>query len=247
MSDYLILIPARFASVRFPGKPLAKINNIPMIEYVARNCQNTGFDYAVVTDNDQIEKFVRSISANVVRVDDNVETGSERIALAYQRFFAHKNYKYVINVQGDEPLLQAEEIVAIANFHNDHPFDICTAVKKRDSLETDFHNPNVVKAVYSEITHDCLYFSRASIPFSRDGLHHKWYQHIGIYSYKVEALLRFVATKSSALELLEKLEQLRALENGMSIGAKLTDITLIGVDTPEDIHKIEGVFREQKI
>lgn len=246
MSNCLILIPARFGSSRFPGKPLAKINNIPMIQYVLENCKNTGFDYAVVTDNDEIEAFVKSVEGEVVRVDDDVTTGSERIALAYQRFFAHKNYQFIINVQGDEPLLLADEIKDIAAFHADHNYDICTAVKRRSNKEDAYNNLNVVKAVYSEITHQCLYFSRSSIPHNRDEDESDWFQHIGIYSYKTEALTRFVALKASSLEIAEKLEQLRALENGMTIGAKLTDINLIGVDTPEDIHKIEGVFREQK-
>jgi 3-deoxy-manno-octulosonate cytidylyltransferase (CMP-KDO synthetase) len=244
MSNCLILIPARFGSTRFPGKPLAKIKNIPMIEHVLKNCEQTSYDYAVVTDNDQIEAFVNEIGGNVVRVDDDVATGSERIALAYQRFFSQKNYRYIINVQGDEPMLVAEEIKQIALFHQSHDFDIVTAVKKRFSDHKDFENPNVVKAVYSEINHQCLYFSRASVPYHKGEEEHSWYQHIGIYSYKTQALMSFVELSQSQLERKEKLEQLRALENGMTIGAKKTNITLIGVDTPADIEKIEGVFSE---
>lgn len=246
MSNYLILIPARYGSSRFPGKPLAKINNKPMIQYVVENCKATGFDYAVVTDNEEIEKFVKSIDGLVVRVDDDVTTGSERIALAYKRFFSEKNYQYIINVQGDEPLLNAEEIREIARFHIQHDFDICTAVKRRKTSEEDYRNPNVVKAIYSEINHCCLYFSRGAIPYHREDNVFDWFQHIGIYSYKVDALTHFVAMKVSSLELSEHLEQLRALENGMSIGAKQTTINLIGVDTPDDIHKIEGVLGEQE-
>lgn len=246
MSKFLILIPARFGSSRFPGKPLAKINNIPMIQYVVDNCKQTGFDYAVVTDSDEIESFLKTIDANIVRVDDDVTTGSERIALAHQRFFSHKNYDFIINVQGDEPLLSSQEIKDIGEFHGAHHFDICTAVKRRKSTEKDFSNPNIVKALFSETTHQCLYFSRNAVPYNRDESEHDWFQHIGIYSYKVEALARFVATKVSQLETIERLEQLRALENGMNIGAKITDINLIGVDTPQDIHKIEGVLSEQK-
>lgn len=246
MSNYLILIPARYGSSRFRGKPLAKINNKPMIQYVLENCKNTGFDYAVVTDNDEIEEFVKSVQGQVVRVDDEVSTGSERIALAYRRYFSDKNYQYIINVQGDEPLLNSEEIKEIARFHIQHDFDICTAVKKRKQSEKDFQNPNIVKAIYSEINHRCLYFSRAAIPYTKEDLGFDWFQHIGIYSYKPDALTHFVAMKISALEASEHLEQLRALENGMSIGAKLTNISLIGVDTPDDIHKIEGALREQE-
>jgi 3-deoxy-manno-octulosonate cytidylyltransferase (CMP-KDO synthetase) len=244
MSKFLILVPARFGSSRFPGKPLAKINNNPMIQYVVQNCKDTGFDYSIVTDNDEIENFVNSIEGNVVRVDDDVSTGSERIALAYKRFFNDKDYEFIINVQGDEPLLVANEIKMIGLAHQSSDFDIFTAVKKRKSHEPEFRNNNVVKCIYSEVTNQCLYFSRESIPFNRDGVDHDWYQHIGIYSYKVKALLNFVELNESSFEKGEKLEQLRALENGMSLGAELTEINLIGVDTPEDIHKIEGVLRD---
>ena len=242
MSEFLILIPARFNSSRFPGKPLAKINNKSMIQYVYENCKESGFDTFVVTDNDEIEKEVTSFNGESLRVDDDVETGSERIALAYQRHLAGKDYKYIINVQGDEPLLKSEEIKRIAKFHADNNYDIATAVKERSSDESDFRNPNVVKCIYSKMTKQCLYFSREAIPFSRESVEHDWYQHIGIYSYKVQALERFVSLKSGKYESTEKLEQLRALENRMTIGAILTDLNLIGVDSPSDIKKIEGML-----
>jgi 3-deoxy-manno-octulosonate cytidylyltransferase (CMP-KDO synthetase) len=243
MSRILILVPARFGSSRFPGKPLAKIHDRSMISYMLDHCKETGYDYAVVTDDDRIENEVKMLKGNVVRVDDDVISGSERIALALQRNFSDKNYDFVINVQGDEPLLNANEIKSIGEFHQKYPhFDICTAVKKRNSSEEDFRNPNVVKALFSSTTHQCLYFSRASVPRDRDNETHDWYQHIGIYSYKCDALMKFVTLKPSALECVEKLEQLRALENGMTIGAKLSEIELIGVDTPQDLQKIEGVL-----
>lgn len=244
MKKFLVLIPARFGSTRFPGKPLAKINNKPMIQYVVENINKTGFDYAVVTDNDEIENFVKSIDGKVVRVNDDVTTGSERIFLAYDRFFKGDSFDYIINVQGDEPLLIAEEIKEIADFHGNHEFDICTAVKQRISTDKDFHNPNLVKCIFSEKTKACLYFSREAIPFNRDNDLHNWFQHIGIYSYKTDALKKFVSYPESSLENSEKLEQLRALENGLTIGAKQTKINLIGVDTPDDIKKIEGVLSE---
>lgn len=248
MSRILILVPARYGSSRFPGKPLAKILGKSMIGHMIGHCQQTDFDYAVVTDNDEIENEVKSLGGNVVRVDDDVISGSERIALALQRFFEDKDYDYVINVQGDEPLISAAEIKSIGEFHEQNPhFDICTAIKKRSSKETDYLNPNVVKAIYSESSHQCLYFSRANAPFDRDSEGSDWYQHIGIYCYKTKALEDFVKLSPSKLELIEKLEQLRALENGMCIGAKVTEINLIGVDTPEDLAKIEGVLRGKKV
>lgn len=243
-SNTIILVPARFNSSRYPGKPLEKIFNKPMIDYVVENCQKTSFDYAVVTDDDRIESHLKSIGANVVRVDDDVPTGSERIALAFERFFSDKNYEYIVNVQGDEPLLKSNTIEEIGKSHKNSNFDIFTAIRERSSTENDFENPNVVKCVYSKNSSQCLYFSRESIPYSRDKNEFSWFQHIGVYSYKVEALSEFVKLEMSQLENLEKLEQLRAIENGMTIGASIVDVKLIGVDTPEDIKKIEDALNE---
>jgi len=242
MSKWLILVPARFGSSRFPGKPLAKIHQKPMIHYVVQNCIDSGFDYAVVTDNDDIEASVKQMGGNVVRVDDDVPSGSERIALAFQRYYADKNYEYIINVQGDEPLLKGELIKQVGLSHESHPYDIFTAIKPRISTEEDFKNPNIVKAVFCENSNQCLYFSRQSIPFSREAEDFQWYQHIGIYSYRKEALEKFVSKPMSHLENLEKLEQLRALENGLTLGATKLNVNLIGVDTPEDLVRIEGVL-----
>lgn len=242
MKDVLILIPARYGSSRFPGKPLAKINNKSMISYVIDNCNQSGFDYAVVTDDEQIESHIHELGGNVVRVDDDVTTGSERIFLAYQRHFSEKNYQYIINVQGDEPLLGADLLKELQSFHSKNNFDVLTAVKKRENTEEAFQNPNVVKCIYSQHNSQALYFTRASAPFSRESEEFNWYQHIGVYSYKTKALEKFVQCESSPLENLEKLEQLRVLENGMTIGAIETQVNLIGVDTPEDIHKVEGVI-----
>lgn len=242
MSKFLILVPARFGSSRFPGKPLAKIKNKPMIEYVIENCVISGFDYAVVTDNDEIEGYIKSIKGKVVRVDDDVTTGSERIALAYERFFKDAGYEYVINVQGDEPLLRGELIRQIGKAHSESKFDIFTAVKERRTSEADFGNPNIVKCVKVDRTKQCLYFSRSSVPFNREGGESTWFQHIGLYSYKVKSLERFVKLNAGQYEDIEKLEQLRALENGMTIGAQELDVEIIGVDAPEDIGKIEKVL-----
>jgi 3-deoxy-manno-octulosonate cytidylyltransferase (CMP-KDO synthetase) len=174
-------------------------------------------------------------------VDDDVPSGSERIALAYQRFLERENAQLVINVQGDEPLLKGEVLKELAQFHLNSSFAITTLLRERRSGEEDFKNPNVVKAVWSDQSKQCFYFSRQSLPYDRDGgKDFAWYQHIGVYSYRPEALLKFVKLPVSRLEDLEKLEQLRALENGYSIGAILTTQKLIGVDVPDDIKKVEG-------
>lgn len=248
MSKTLILIPARYGSSRFPGKPMAKIFNTPMIEIVLNNCLKTGFDCAVVTDNNEIETYLSSRSLPVVRVNDDVETGSERIAIAYERFFAQKNYDFVVNVQGDEPALTSEVLIELSAFHKDSHFDVCTALRPRTSTDKeDFINPNVVKCAFASSVGACLYFSRAPIPFARDVQSDQtWYQHIGLYSYRTQALRQFVKCPPTLLEQTEKLEQLRALENGLSIGAIRTSVKLIGVDVPEDIKKVEELLQEVK-
>ena len=239
----VILIPARYGSSRFPGKPLAKIAGKTMVERVYSNCAVSGFDTAVVTDNDEIEKAVLAFGGKVLRVDDDVPSGSERIALAYERFLASSNSDLVLNVQGDEPLLKGDVLKELVNFHLSTKFEVATLLRQRSSREDDFKNPNVVKAVWSETSKQCLYFSRQSLPFDRDGgKDFFWFQHIGVYSYRPQALARFVKLPLAKLEDLEKLEQLRALENGMTIGGILTTQKLIGVDVPEDIKKVEGAL-----
>jgi 3-deoxy-manno-octulosonate cytidylyltransferase (CMP-KDO synthetase) len=244
MSSSIILIPARFASSRFPGKPLALINGKPMIQYVIDNCKNTGLDYCVVTDDQRIEDFITGINEKVVRVDDDVATGSERIALAYERFFKDKDYDLIINVQGDEPLLKAKTILDIVDSHLSSKADIYTGLNERKSTDSDFDNPNIVKCIYNKETNSCFYFSRARVPFSREEEEYSWFQHIGIYSYRPKALVDFVALSPSIHENLEKLEQLRAIDNGMTIHAKVINVKLIGVDVEDDIKKVEGVFCE---
>ena len=246
MSRWLILVPARFGSSRFPGKPLAKIHNKAMIHYIVDNCRETAMDYAIVTDNQEIEDAVKNYGGQCVRVDDDVPSGSERIALAYERFFKQKNYELVINLQGDDPLMKSEMILKIASEHAQTNHDIYTAIKKRKSTEVDFLNPNVVKAIVSK-DKKCLYFTRTSSPFNREQTEYDWYQHIGVYSYKPESLLKFVALEQSPLEKLESLEQLRAIENDLTIGASYLDLRIMGVDTPEDITKLEGVLSGKKI
>ena len=131
----------------------------------------------------------------------------------------------------------------MATFHLNSNFHITTLLSERSSREEDFKNPNVVKAVYSPVSKQCLYFSRQSLPFDRDGVSdYSWYQHIGVYSYRPEALSSFVKLPMARLEQLEKLEQLRALENQMTIGAILTGQKLMGVDVPDDIKKVEGAL-----
>lgn len=255
----LILIPARYSSTRFMGKPLALISGQSMIQRVFNNCnsisnkeENFDFKTYVVTDHEEIEKHVRTFTNQVVRVDDDVVSGTLRIQLAYERFFKHQNFDLVVNVQGDEPLLNSNEIKNLSNFHFESGFDICTLVKKKFKRNEEFFNSNKVKVAYSEITKRALYFSRAPIPFLRDESNAKilenfvWYLHIGIYSFTTDSLNAVCKSQTTTLEDYEKLEQLRALELGFTIGACFTETESIGVDHPEDIIKIEEVLNVRK-
>jgi len=255
----LVLIPARFNSTRFPGKPLAPLMGKSMIQRVYENCQeanlnispsfqegkpstpyNLTFDTYVVTDSSEIEKHLLDINGRVCRVDDEVNTGSERVFLAFKRHFSHKGYDLVVNMQGDEPLLKGHELRKLCLFHLEKGGDLATLIRKRKAVESDFSSKNVVKVIYSELTGNCLYFSRAQIPYVIDDkLLSEWYQHIGIYSYKIDALEKFSLAPQGFYEKRESLEQLRALEIGMTIKGLITEAKLIGVDTPEDIAKVE--------
>jgi 3-deoxy-manno-octulosonate cytidylyltransferase (CMP-KDO synthetase) len=251
----LILIPARFASTRFPGKPLVKIGSKSMINLVLDNCLkaahiNIEFESFVVTDDQRIEDHVKTFSSQVVRVDDDVNSGTLRIQLAYERFFKHKKFDLVINVQGDEPLLMADDLVALAEFHLKSTFDITTLVRKMPLFDETFRDLNKVKAAISEFDGRALYFSRSPIPCKRDvnsdSTNDFWYLHIGVYSYRPEALNKFANATETRLENLEKLEQLRALEIGLSIGAIETKSFLIGVDHVDDVKKVEEVLNGRK-
>lgn len=251
-TQVLILIPARYASSRFPGKPLASIAGQSMVERVYRSCfavsrqnhiKHLKIEVCIVTDDDRIEAHVKDFGGNVVRVDDDVPSGTERIYLAYERFYAKENYDFVINVQGDEPLLKEADLLDLIDFHLQHQdYHITTLLKPQKDF-SEFKDPNRVKAVYNSASGQCFYFSRSPVPFDREGDALKeWFLHIGVYCYKTQALADFCSLEEGELEKIEKLEQLRALGAGMKIGATTIDHILMGVDTPEDIKKVEKVI-----
>jgi len=239
----LLLIPARYESSRFPGKPLALIRGRPMIQRVYERLSLAGktsdsvqFDLFVVTDNNLIKNTVEGFGGRVHFVSDETSSGTERIALAYERFHDIEDYDLVINVQGDEPLICHTIIESLANFHLSRKFDITTIVRPNDVDEV---NPNTVKAIYCKSNSRCLYFSRAEIPFNRSNDKNLSYAHVGIYSYSPKSLQLFTSFDQGVYEKIEMLEQLRALENGQSIGAIEVNAHLQGVDVPEDIAKVE--------
>ncbi len=228
----LVLIPSRYLSTRFPGKPLELINDKSLIQRVYENLLSSEWESVIVTDDDRIEKHIKDFNGQVVRVNDETESGTDRIYLAYKKFFDEQDFDFIINVQGDEPLINADLIKRVLEFHENSNFDIVTLCKRRTDDQK--NNSNIVKLVKNEVG-KCHYFSRSAIPFGND----EWFQHIGVYSYKVDALTKYIMGLPSKNASTERLEQLKALDNNLSIGALEVNDTLIGVDTPENIKEVE--------
>jgi 3-deoxy-manno-octulosonate cytidylyltransferase (CMP-KDO synthetase) len=242
-ADIALIIPARFGSTRFPGKALHKIAGKPLVQHVwERCCEARGIDAIIVaTDDARIAEAARAFGAEVEMTSANHRSGTDRIAEVVRR---RRNFKIIINVQGDEPLIDPKLITRIAReFGRDRRVQMVTAASRFGSGE-DFANPHAVKVV-TDRDENALYFSRCPIPFIRDGeaadvhlLHH------GIYGFRRAFLLRFVRWRPGVLEQLEHLEQLRALENGARIRVLRAHTGGPGgVDTPQDALAIERLIR----
>lgn len=233
-SDVLILIPARMAATRLPGKPLADIAGKPMIEHVVRRAKAAGLGEVIVaTDSEPILAAVEKAGARALMTRADHASGSDRIFEALRLADPDARIRVVVNVQGDLPTLSAEDLRVAVDLLADPAVDIATLAAEivRDEERT---NPNVVKLIGSPVAPGrlrALYFTRATAPWGDGPLYH----HIGLYAYRRGALERFVALPPSVLERREKLEQLRALEAGMRIDAALVSSVPFGVDTPEDL------------
>jgi 3-deoxy-manno-octulosonate cytidylyltransferase (CMP-KDO synthetase) len=234
------VIPARYASTRFPAKPLVDVGGKSMIrrvyEQVAKAKQIT--EVVVATDHREIFDHVRAFSGNVCMTRQDHVSGTDRCyeALSLQ----NKVFDYVINVQGDEPFIHPDQIDLLASRLNGKT-EIATLVKQIDQHETLF-SPNVVKAVVSK-NMEALYFSRSPIPYLRNVdesfwiSQHNFYKHIGMYAYRSDILKRITQLTVGTLEKAESLEQLRWLENGFRISIGITEVETIGIDTPADLTK----------
>ena len=247
MKRVLILIPARYQSSRFPGKPLAPLKNKPLIQHVVEKASevsivNGEIEVAVVTDHSQIEKTCLAFGAKVIRVDDDTPSGTDRIFLAWDRNPQFKDVDLIVNVQGDEPFISPNDLTELIEEHLASQWDIGTMVREISGEDAD--SPNLVKSIYSEASKKCLYFSRAKIPYNRDNRETKYFGHVGVYSYLPKSLQRFCELPPGNFEQSECLEQLRALEAEMTIGAIKINTQLIGVDTPEDLKKAEEVLHD---
>lgn len=242
---FLVLIPARYESTRFPGKPLAKICGEEMIVRVCRQVEKTGFPLAVATDNKLIADVVERAGYRAVMTKSTHKSGTERVEEAYRNLGSDADV--VINVQGDEPFIAPEQIQMLANIFREYPStDIATLARPFDpSAGFDaLEDPNLVKLVRSEEGR-ALYFSRSVIPFVRKSPKaewpsvHQYYSHIGIYAYRAEVLKEIVTLPESPLETAESLEQLRWLQNGKQIRVDISSLPTIGIDTPEDLKAAE--------
>jgi len=238
------IIPARYASTRFPGKPLAVIRGVTMIERVYQRAQKAKSlsKIVVATDDERIVAEVKRFGGEVMITAATHQSGTDRCGEVIQRL--QEPFDVAINIQGDEPFLHPEQIDAVAScFTHDHT-KIATLVKKIDEVE-DLRNPNVVKVVLDRNRH-ALYFSRSPIPHFRsvnmsDWLqHHVYYKHIGIYGFQVSVLADLIKLGTSSLEKAESLEQLRWLEDGYRITVRESIYESFPIDTREDLEKMNG-------
>jgi len=238
-----VFIPSRYGSSRFPGKPLALIRGVPMIQHVyerARNCPKIDGVY-VATDDERIRRRVLDFGGQVLMTRKNHPSGTDRIAEAARLIHAGGE-DVIVNIQGDQPFFDPSIIsTLVAPFRQDETIHMST-LKFRISDKSELSNPNHVKVV-TDRDGFALYFSRAAIPFYRDGdSAGEHFKHLGIYAYRMKFLKAFVELPIGHLESAEKLEQLRALENGYRIKVEETSLDSVEVDTPDDIRRVEALI-----
>ena len=256
--QYIGIIPARYASTRFPGKPLAEICGKPMIQRVYEQASKVLDTVIVATDDERIYDCVKTFGGVVYMTSSEHRCGTDRICEAYhlyreseignQRLDSKDEEIVVVNIQGDEPFIQPEQIQAVLNCF---PTDIATLAKpytQQDDVQ-ELLTPNIVKVVFSQQTGEALYFSRSVIPYLRGEEQHEWlnkgqyFSHIGLYAYRADVLIRITQIPQSPLEKAESLEQLRWLENGLKIKVAVSNTNSIGIDTPDDLQQAIEYFQ----
>ena len=234
------IIPARYASTRFPGKPLADINGKPMIQCVyeqAKKCKSLT-EVVVATDDKRIESAIKKIGGKAVMTSDNHESGTDRCYEAL-KIIGENKFDAVINIQGDEPFIHPEQISKVANCFKNKNVQIATLAMKLSSIH-ELTNHNTIKVIFSK-KKEAIYFSRTAIPYYRGEDFSEWlklhtyYKHVGIYGYRTDILKEITKLERSSLEIAESLEQLRWMENGYKIAVEFTDMESHSIDTPEDL------------
>lgn len=245
---FLAVIPARYASTRFPGKPLARLGGKPVIRRVWEQVTQVFADAVVATDDQRIIEAVEAFGGRAVMTSPDHRSGTDRCREAVEKSGGTPDI--VVNVQGDEPFIAPSQLRAIARCFDDPSTDIATLVKPftpADGLAA-LENPNSPKVVLGTAG-QALYFSRSVIPYLRGVPREEWlerhtfYKHIGMYAFRRETLYAVTALPQSALERAESLEQLRWLENGYRIRTGISDVETIGIDTPEDLAKAEAFLK----
>lgn len=236
------IIPARYTSTRFPGKPLAMIKGKTMIRRVVEQAWKSKLDAVVVaTDDMRIADEVLGFGGQYVLTDPNHRSGTDRCREALDTL--ETQYDAVVNIQGDEPFIDPRQINALVDLISEEETQIASLVRRIDDEDALF-STNTVKVVMDN-EGKALYFSRNPIPFMRNVAREQWlengvfYQHVGIYAYKAEVLRRIAALPPSKLEMAESLEQLRWLENGLPIRMAVTNLMNVSIDTPSDLDKVE--------
>jgi 3-deoxy-manno-octulosonate cytidylyltransferase (CMP-KDO synthetase) len=233
------VIPARFSSSRFPGKVLASIASRPMLQHVYERASQARYLSSIIiaTDDERIFQVARSFGARVRMTRPDHPSGTDRVA----EVASAENCDIVVNIQGDEPLIDPSAIdAAILPMAHDSEIQMAT-LKKRIEDSSEVANPNVVKVV-TDLAGDAIYFSRHTIPYDRDGAGVPVFKHIGLYLYRRDFLLAYPTLPVGPLEQAERLEQLRALENGFKIRVVETDYESLGVDTPQDLERVTNLF-----
>ena len=234
-----IIIPARYGSSRLEGKPLLKACNKPIIQWVWEKAKGVPLVDRVIiaTDDERIFDACKEFGAEVEMTSTEHKSGSDRIAEVAKR---HPEIGYVINLQGDEPLIEQDNIeLVIDGVLNDEQADISTLVREIKDLD-EAENPNLVKCVF-DINNYAMYFSRSKIPYERNVGESKFYGHLGIYGFKREALFKMTGLPQASYERAESLEQLRALQNGMKIKVGIVKNIPVGIDTMEDFEKFKAM------
>lgn len=233
------VIPSRYGSTRFPGKSLALIKGKAMVERVYEQCvKSKMLDHVIVaTDDERIANKVKEIGGNYVMTSPDLNSGTDRVAKAVSEIDA----EYVINIQGDEPLIDPQIIDSVAqSMVDDSEVYMSTPIAFFNGND-DVNNPNIVKAIVDKNNY-AIYFSRSSIPYLRGNIpvgKQIYYKHIGLYGYKKDFLLKLVTFPQTSLEIAEQLEQLRVIENGYKIKTVVVQYNGMGVDTPADVEEIE--------
>ncbi len=248
---FLGIIPARYASTRFPAKPLAILGGKTVIQRVYEQVAGILDDAYVATDDERIEATVKAFGGKVVMTSPLHKSGTDRCYEAFTKIEGH--FDVVVNIQGDEPFIQQSQLEAIKACFDDSSTQIATLVKpfsSDDSFEA-LENVNSPKVVLNK-NRNAMYFSRSVIPYQRNAEKNEWlkghtyYKHIGLYAYRTEVLKEITNLPQSPLELAESLEQLRWLENGYSIKAGITSVETIGIDTPQDLERAEEFLKTQQ-